>query len=528
MAQKEMRFMMKGAAILTLASFVAKLLSAVYRVPFQNLVGDEGFYVYQQVYPIYGLAMTLGLSGLPQFISKYVAEQSTDVQHKKALKQLMPYVQIVGILLWLLLFSTSGWLASLMGDVSLKPLIQVASCTFLLVPGLACFRGYFQGKLEMAPTAASQVIEQLVRVTIILLAAWFFRQLSWNIYQTGTLAMAGALFGGIMAMLVLMRYDRKLNLESLTLTDFFSWAPPEYSLFRRLLVEGGLVSIYTGYLILFQLVDSFFVKNFLVIRGLSEQAARISKGVYDRGQPLVQLGLVIATALSATFLPALTKYVVKKDSIQFTRTAGIYLRLSTALAAAATIGLALLMPFINFALFKDYSGNLTLIIFVFSVGLMAAIQVYQSIAQSRNIFRRPLWGALLGILVKLLTTGVLTYLLGTAGASLSTLLGLLTVLGYLIHISPKELNDSLKNNHFLFKLCLCLGIMMVVLFSLYTIVLLFQAFDRRWLALVWALTGVVIGSITFIALAVRVKLFSLREWLMFPMGAKILRLMKRG
>jgi PST family polysaccharide transporter len=75
MARNQMQRMMKGAFVLTLASFIAKLLSAVYRVPFQNLVGDEGFYVYQQVYPIYGLAMTLALSGLPQFISKLVASQ---------------------------------------------------------------------------------------------------------------------------------------------------------------------------------------------------------------------------------------------------------------------------------------------------------------------------------------------------------------------------------------------------------------------------------------------------------------------
>ena len=72
---KEMQRMMQGAVVLTIASFIAKVLSAFYRVPFQNFVGDEGFYVYQQVYPIYGIAMTLALSGLPQFISKIVAEQ---------------------------------------------------------------------------------------------------------------------------------------------------------------------------------------------------------------------------------------------------------------------------------------------------------------------------------------------------------------------------------------------------------------------------------------------------------------------
>ena len=69
LANKEMRVMMQGAFVLTAASFVAKLLSAIYRVPYQNFAGDEGFYVYQQVYPIYGIAMTLALSGLPQFIS---------------------------------------------------------------------------------------------------------------------------------------------------------------------------------------------------------------------------------------------------------------------------------------------------------------------------------------------------------------------------------------------------------------------------------------------------------------------------
>jgi PST family polysaccharide transporter len=61
--------MLQGTVILTLTSFVVKLLSAVYRVPYQNLVGDEGFYVYQQIYPIYGIGMTLALTGLPIYLS---------------------------------------------------------------------------------------------------------------------------------------------------------------------------------------------------------------------------------------------------------------------------------------------------------------------------------------------------------------------------------------------------------------------------------------------------------------------------
>lgn len=96
----QMQKMMQGAFVLTAASFIAKVLSAIYRVPLQNLVGDKGFYVYQQVYPIYGLAMTLALSGLPQFISKYIAEINGVKEQKNAIQKLIPVVFYCGLILW--------------------------------------------------------------------------------------------------------------------------------------------------------------------------------------------------------------------------------------------------------------------------------------------------------------------------------------------------------------------------------------------------------------------------------------------
>ena len=54
---KSSQNLMAGAGVLAAAGLVAKVLSAIYRVPFQNLGGNTGFYVYQQVYPIYGIGM---------------------------------------------------------------------------------------------------------------------------------------------------------------------------------------------------------------------------------------------------------------------------------------------------------------------------------------------------------------------------------------------------------------------------------------------------------------------------------------
>ncbi|WP_052352733.1 oligosaccharide flippase family protein [Neobacillus dielmonensis] len=56
--------LVRGAFILTAAAMITKIFSAIYRIPFQNIVGDIGFYIYQQIYPFYGMAVVLSTSFL--------------------------------------------------------------------------------------------------------------------------------------------------------------------------------------------------------------------------------------------------------------------------------------------------------------------------------------------------------------------------------------------------------------------------------------------------------------------------------
>lgn len=527
MAHKEMRTMMQGAVVLTVASFIAKVLSAIYRVPFQNLVGDEGFYVYQQVYPIYGIAMTLALSGLPQFISKVVAEQPDISEQKKVLQKLFPFVSIIAVLCWVFFFLGSHEIAFMMGDYRLASLIQVVSFTFLLVPILSFYRGNFQGHLLMVPSAVSQVIEQVVRVGVILIAAYSFSRFGWSVYQTGTVAMGGALLGGMVAVGILWYYDQKIRVGSSAYLTQWKIERGSGKLFGRLLVEGGIVSLYSAFLIFFQLIDSFLVKNALVASGISDSTAKIDKGIYDRGQPLVQLGLVVALALSSSFLPALTKYFMSQEKERFLKAAKIFLRLTTAIAAAASIGLALLLPYINFALFKDYKGNSVLGVYVCSIAFMAVIQAYQSVLQSRNQFLTSMFSAGIGLLTKLFLTSSLTYTFGTLGASLSTIVGLLATLFLLILFSKREINRFIVENHFFRKLMISLGMMGIVLLCYQGVVgILFGTVEHRGQALLVAIMGVLIGGATFIFIIIKIQLFTIREWLTLPFGAKILR-MKR-
>lgn len=88
MKNEQVKKTMKGALILSIASLIAKILSAVYRIPFENIVGNTGFYVYQQVYPIYGIGVAFALTGFPVYISKLVAEQRDEATKLRLVQQI--------------------------------------------------------------------------------------------------------------------------------------------------------------------------------------------------------------------------------------------------------------------------------------------------------------------------------------------------------------------------------------------------------------------------------------------------------
>lgn len=218
MAQKTMKNLMKGAVWLTLASLLSKILSAVYRIPFQNMVGDIGFYIFQQVYPIYGIAMTLALAGFPIIVSRLVAEEENVTKREEIFQSALQVMMGVGLVFFLMIFFGAEFIARVMGDVHLTILIRVISFSFLLMPFLASFRGFFQGHEQMIPTAVSQTIEQLVRVIIIIAGATGAAALGWNLYMTGAVAMSGAVIGGLGALGTLLYFYWRKKPEKIRLT----------------------------------------------------------------------------------------------------------------------------------------------------------------------------------------------------------------------------------------------------------------------------------------------------------------------
>ena len=132
----------KGVMVLTLAMLFVKVLSMVYRIPFQNLVGDEGFYIYQQVYPFVAVFMTWTASGLAIAISRVLTESNESWD--ELMRVMLRYLVALALVLFIGLYSLSSFFASMMGDSGLAPLLKVGSYIALTIPFLALYKGHAQ------------------------------------------------------------------------------------------------------------------------------------------------------------------------------------------------------------------------------------------------------------------------------------------------------------------------------------------------------------------------------------------------
>lgn len=525
MQNKKMKNVMQGAFILTIASLVAKVLSAVYRIPLQNLVGNTGFYVYQQIYPIYGIGITFALSGFPVFISKLIAEQNSEERKVEVARQSFVILSVISFLIVVALLLGAPEIARGMGDEQLTPIIRCVSLMFIFMPFLAVGRGYYQGIFQMLPTARSQIMEQVVRVAVIIGVAYTAAHQNWNVYKMGTWAMSGAVIAAVVSTLYFLQLFRTKIFRSMPKQTGALAVPSNYGhLVKRFLVEGGTICLFAAIIILLQLIDSFSVKNGLVDQGLSNEAAKSLKGVYDRAQPLVQLGLVIATSFSTTLLPSLTKAVQKQNQYDFKRTAQSMFHIGLAISTAATVGMITLFPQINRVLFGNMEGTTAIRIYVIAVIFAALIATYNSVLQSLSIFQPAIFAFIMGLIVKLGFNQLAVVKYGINGASFVTVLSLAVML---ICIRLR-ISSSLKENirldwRFLSKLAVAsLTMAVVVYMTRLGLLAILPNLNRVELSLVIILI-VLIGMLVFAGVAIELRLFTIREWLTIPYGKKLLK-----
>ena len=167
---------LKGAAWIAIGGFVAKIIGALYRIPLTNLIGGYGLGLYQMVYPVYCLLLTVSATGIPSSIAKLTAERIGHGQSTMPLfKTAMRLFLLIGAFGALLMCVLAPFLANAQGSRAVLGGYFTLAPSVLLVSAISVFRGWFQGRNNMKPTAFSEITEQLVKVGFGLGFAYLFR-----------------------------------------------------------------------------------------------------------------------------------------------------------------------------------------------------------------------------------------------------------------------------------------------------------------------------------------------------------------
>ncbi|UFU01475.1 polysaccharide biosynthesis protein (plasmid) [Radiobacillus kanasensis] len=408
----------RGALLLTIAGLISKIISAGYRIPLQNITGDLGFYMYQQVYPILGISLTLSLYGFPAAISKLVASRKEEGEW---LSVRSFYIPLFGLLffingiLFIILYFGSNKIAAWMGDPNLAQAFRVAAFPFLLVPFTSLFRGVSQGLNDMRPTATSQVLEQIIRVIVILFFAVIVVQANGDLYGVAVGAGIGAtIAAGIAACWLAWMWLRSQEFTWQKMS--FSWRTYSQTIFGY----GFFICLNYMMLLLLQLADSLTVVNGLIDHGLPTLGAKEWKGVLDRGYPLVQLGTVLGSSLALALIPSVTKKRYQRAPKSFQLHMESALRFSIYIASACSFGLMAIMPLANQMLYETNEGVQSLQVLAFTILFASTALTASSILQGLGFIYRTAVFVMIAFFIKYIGNLMFIPQFGIMGSALAT------------------------------------------------------------------------------------------------------------
>lgn len=313
-AQKKNNILVQGS-ILAVASILVRLIGVIYRVPMSNILGEEGNGIYSVAFNIYNTALIISSYSLPLAVSKLVSARTVKKEYTNAFhifKNALLFAIISGLLAALVLFLGSGFFENLYARDGLSRPLKILAPTLFVVALLGVFRGLFQGKGTMFPTAVSQIIEQIVNAVVSVYAAYSFMAAHSASDEISAYGAAGGTLGtlsGAFAAFCLLMFAFVLNYPLFKKqmrrdrTRYRESASEQYRILIMTIIP--VILSQTVYQIGITIDDALF-GNILSRKGVAAEVVSSLQGVYNSQYVLlVNVPLSIATAMASSTIPSI-------------------------------------------------------------------------------------------------------------------------------------------------------------------------------------------------------------------------------
>ncbi|MBQ7795207.1 MAG: polysaccharide biosynthesis protein [Lachnospiraceae bacterium] len=417
--KKESNFVVQGS-ILAIASILVRIIGIAYRIPMINIIGDEGMGYYGTAFNVYNIALLLSSYSLPLAVSKMVSARLANKQYRNAeriFRAALGYATVVGAITAAVIWFGADFFAS---EIFYMPYASFAlktlAPTVWIMAYLGVFRGYFQGRGTMVPTAFSQIFEQIVNAIVSVLAGGYLfnEALKVEILKNevgtgysnawgaagGTIGTGSGAFTALVFLLILfaayrktsrrqIMKDRSGSLESygeITRILFFTVAP--------VIISSAIYNVNS-------VIDNGLLAFNFASLGREAQFAA-DWGVYTgKYHLLINVPMAVSNALSSSLIPSVSRAVAAGDVKQVRSKVAVAVRFSMLIAIPSTIGLTVLAGPINNLLF---SGDNALAIQMTLYGSIAVVfyslsTVTNAILQGIDKMHMPIIHALIALVL---------------------------------------------------------------------------------------------------------------------------------
>ncbi len=325
--------------ILLAAGLVNRLLGFVPRIVLPRMIGAEGVGLIQLVFPFTIVLLTIIAGGIPLAVAKLVAEAEAKGDAgavRRVVRTAVSLALSVGVVATAACLGLAKWISSyVMTDARVYHAFLAMLPILPIVAVSSVWRGYFQGKMNMIPTAFSQTAETLVRIALSLTFAWMLlpQGLEWAAAGAMIGMTAGELAGLLVLWIQLLKERPSQAFDSPNGKEGDLSGKAQGGTMRRLLAIAAPVTGSKLIGSLSYLLESILTARSLAIAGIAPAVATAQYGALQGMViPLLLLPGALTYSLAVSLVPALSEAASRGDW------ATIHVRLHQSMRLAVVTG----------------------------------------------------------------------------------------------------------------------------------------------------------------------------------------------
>lgn len=458
---------LEGTMIATLSIILVKFLGMLYVIPFYATVGVLGSALYAYAYNIYIIFLDISSAGLPTAISKIINEYNTLGKMDAKMRAYnigKKIITLISVAVFIILFIFAKPIATLIiGDITggntiedVAFVIRCVSFAILVVPYMSVTKGFLQGHKIINVSSISQIIEQVIRISIILIGSYLgVKVFHLSMRNTIGIAVFSAFVAGLCAIsyiFVVMRkhkeelgFNKEYKKDNVTnkeiIKKIFAYAIP-------FIIIDIAVSIYN-------FIDMVLIMHTLNYLNLDATTIEFSATAISTWS--AKIGMIVnsvAMGMSVSLIPTIVSAYTLKKWNEVNDKLNQALQLILISSIPMVVGISLLSKPI-WSIFYGYNINGAIILscHIFTSLFFNIYVVTSSTLQSLNKFKAVYLSALSGFLTNALLDVPLMLLFNVLGlrpylgAILATCIGYSLSVFIALKILKRNSNISYKSTY---------------------------------------------------------------------------------